>query len=227
MQPRAYAAQTALRLPLRGRVLVWDGHDFYAHHRRFDYLMPDLQAVGAGSNADRYAYDFVPVSDAGDMAKGGEEGNVNWFGFGQAVHAAGAGRVVAVSDGAADNRDVDPERFAANHLADYGNYIVIQQGEGEFALYGHLRQGSIAVRAGQAVRQGERLGAIGASGSSLFPHLHFQLQTNPGADAEGLPSRFDAFRRVLGARSLAVRRGAIDSGDIVEDGGSTRQVSVP
>jgi murein DD-endopeptidase MepM/ murein hydrolase activator NlpD len=70
---------------------------------------------------------------------------------------------------------------------------------------------------GQAVAQGQRNAAIGASGSALVPHLQFQLQTNADAAGEGLPSQFDAFRRSLGRRSVPVSRRQIDSGDIVED----------
>lgn len=33
-----YQGKVALRLPLAGRVLVWDGHDYLSHHRRWDYL---------------------------------------------------------------------------------------------------------------------------------------------------------------------------------------------
>lgn len=96
---------------------------------------------------------------------------------------------------------------------------LIEHGAGEYALYGHLRQASATVTAGQSVRQGERIAAIGASGSALMPHLHFQLQTAASVDADGLPSRFDAFRRLLGGRAVPVARGPVDSGDIVEDAG--------
>lgn len=57
---------------------------------------------------------------------------------------------------------------------------------------------------------------VGASGSALFPHLHYQLQNRPDGHAEGLPSYFLDFTRIRGARRDRVRRGAIDSGDIVE-----------
>src|SRR5262249_20661567 len=35
--PVVYKSKTSLMLPVKGRVLVWDGHDYQAHHRRFDY----------------------------------------------------------------------------------------------------------------------------------------------------------------------------------------------
>jgi murein DD-endopeptidase MepM/ murein hydrolase activator NlpD len=69
----------------------------------------------------------------------------------------------------------------------------------------------------QEVKQGQLLGHIGASGSSLFPHLHYELRNGPGAKgAEGLPSYFHQFRRILGSNSIEVPFGQIDTGDIVE-----------
>jgi murein DD-endopeptidase MepM/ murein hydrolase activator NlpD len=133
------------------------------------------------------------------------------------VYAAGGGVVVAVFDEGADDREVDLARFQNDKLADYGNYIIIDHGGGEFALYGHLRHGSARVKTGMLVDRGQPLAAIGASGSSLMPHLHFQLQTAPSTAAEGLPSYFDHFRRVTGNRSRDISHGQIDSGDIVED----------
>lgn len=217
VNPRNYRNQKPLRLPLGGRILIWDGHDYYAHHRRFDYMNPRSQKTGANSNPERYSYDFVIVDKAGAMKKGNPEENTSWFGFGQAIYAAGAGTVVAVVDDAPDNREVDAARFETNRLADYGNYIIIDHGGGEFALYGHIKHASAKVKAGEFVRVGQRIAAIGASGSSLMPHLHFQLQTTADNDGEGLPSYFDHFRRLLGERSLTVERGQVDSGEIVED----------
>jgi murein DD-endopeptidase MepM/ murein hydrolase activator NlpD len=216
LKPETYRPRRSLRLPLKGRTLVWDGHDYYAHHRRFNYMSQNSQAAGTRSNPDRYGYDLIAVNEAGDMRYGDPDNNANWFGFGQPVYAAGEGRVVAVVDDGLDNREVDQAQFDKNKLADYGNYIVVDQGGGEFALYGHLRNGSARVKAGETVHQGQRLAAIGASGSSLMPHLHFQLQTSASADAEGLPSYFDQFVRLVGSRSLAIAHGPIDSGDIIE-----------
>ncbi len=89
VQPKSYPGQTSLRLPVKGKVIVWDGHDYYAHHRRFDYMTPHSQESGTNSNPDRYGYDFVLVNPAGDMRKRDSDENSSWFGFGQPVYAAG------------------------------------------------------------------------------------------------------------------------------------------
>lgn len=220
--PAEYVPRAEMRLPLQRRSIVWDGHDFYAHHRRFDYLSPYSVAAGTISNVDRYGHDFVPVNDAGEMRSGAPESNESWFGFGAPIVAAASGRVVASFDRGPDNREVDEERFKTDKLADYGNYIVVDHGRGEFALYGHIRQGSARVRRGDFVERGQHIADIGASGSSLMPHLHFQLQSGPNTEAEGLPSYFTRFERVLGSRVIAVAAGPVDSGDIIQPAGGPR-----
>lgn len=220
--PVDYAPRVLLRLPLGRRSLVWDGHDYYSHHRRFNYLSANAVAAGTQTNPDRYGLDLVPINDAGDMHSGTPASNESWFGFGTPVYAAASGTVVASFDAGLDNRDVDEERLKSDALADYGNYLVIDHGGGEFALYGHIAHASARVRRGDVVTRGQHIAAIGASGSSLMPHLHFQLQTRPGADADGLPAYFTDIVRVLGARVVPVTRGPIDSGDIVEPASARR-----
>ncbi|MBL8139804.1 MAG: M23 family metallopeptidase [Acidobacteria bacterium] len=220
--PVDYAPRVLLRLPLGRRSLVWDGHDYYSHHRRFNYLSANAVAAGTQTNPDRYGLDLVPVNDAGDMHSGTPASNESWYGFGTPVYAAAPGTVVASFDAGLDNRDVDEARLKSDALADYGNYLVIDHGGGEFALYGHLRHASARVRRGDVVARGQHIAAVGASGSSLMPHLHFQLQTRPGTDGDGLPAYFTDIVRVLGARVVPVIRGPIDSGDIVEPASARR-----
>jgi murein DD-endopeptidase MepM/ murein hydrolase activator NlpD len=48
-----------------------------------------------------------------------------------------------------------------------------------YPLYAHLKNGSVCVRPGDTVRGGDPLGLVGNSGSSLQPHLHFQVMSTP------------------------------------------------
>jgi hypothetical protein len=215
--PKTYDAKAALILPVKGRLLVYDGHDFYAHHRRWDYTIPGLQQLGFRTNFMRYSYDLVPVNADGATSSGDEAKNESWFGFGREIRAAGEGTIAAVLDDQPDDRNFDPSTVPEHGtMRVWGNYVVVDHGNGEFALYGHIRQGSRRVKIGQHVKRGEVIAAIGASGSSKFPHLHFELQTGPGTDAEGLPSTFHDFARIRGARRMAVAAGAVESGEIVE-----------
>src|SRR4029453_19005256 len=67
-------------------------------------------------------------------------------------------------------------------------------GQGRFAFYEHLRPGSVRVRAGDAVRHGEVLAALGFTGDSTGPHLHFHVADAPSPlGGEGMPFAIDRF----------------------------------
>ena len=206
----------ALRLPLGGPVLHHDGHDYLAHHRRFDYLFAPIHAMGFDSNVMRYAYDFVPLDAEGRMSRGDESKNESWFGFGAPVSAAANGEVVAARGDRPDDREFDESKIAEDMTVLFGNYVVIRHAEGVFSLSAHLKQGSVVVKAGDRVRAGQAIAAVGASGGVSLPHLHFQLQACADSRCEGLPAEFEGFRRVRGKEKIAVARGPVDTGEIVE-----------
>ncbi|MFH8580623.1 M23 family metallopeptidase [Streptomyces zaomyceticus] len=69
-----------------------------------------------------------------------------------------------------------------------GNHLVLDLGDGTYAMYAHLKRGSLAVRAGDRVRAGRELARCGNSGNSTEPHVHFQLMDGPDLDtASGVP----------------------------------------
>lgn len=81
--------------------------------------------------------------------------------------------VIATADGTvAFAGSIDPD---VDHLWSLlGNYVEIEHGSTGFrTLYGHLSR--IDVKTGQALRAGDRLGAVGTSGHSTGPHLHYQV----------------------------------------------------
>jgi murein DD-endopeptidase MepM/ murein hydrolase activator NlpD len=90
------------------------------------------------------------------------------------------------------------DAVSASHdhpLADAsGNYVALDLGKGCFAFYEHLKPGSIRVRAGDAVRRGEILAALGFTGDSTGPHLHFHVADAPSPlGGEGMPFAIDRF----------------------------------
>ncbi|MBI5930722.1 MAG: peptidoglycan DD-metalloendopeptidase family protein [Chloroflexi bacterium] len=76
---------------------------------------------------------------------------------GTPIMAAGAGTVI----------------FAGWNKYGYGNVVVIAHGS-SYSLYAHMDH--VDVRCGQSVSQGQTIGAIGLSGRTTGPHLHFEIR---------------------------------------------------
>lgn len=58
----------------------------------------------------------------------------------------------------------------------WGNYVVLNHGDGYSTLYGHMT--NYIVSAGQTVTQGQVIGYVGSTGNSTGPHLHFTIYYN-------------------------------------------------
>jgi murein DD-endopeptidase MepM/ murein hydrolase activator NlpD len=58
----------------------------------------------------------------------------------------------------------------------YGNYILIDDGGGYSTGYGHLS--AFYVSAGQTVKAGQAIGAVGCTGECTGPHVHFEIRIN-------------------------------------------------
>jgi hypothetical protein len=99
------------------------------------------------------------------------------FAAGIPVLAAAPGTVIALRDGMDDIDVVELGRSKVEGRAG-GNQVVIAHDDGWETWYWHLRKGSIAVQQGQTVATGARLGTVGLSGDTNFPHLHFELRRN-------------------------------------------------
>jgi murein DD-endopeptidase MepM/ murein hydrolase activator NlpD len=71
---------------------------------------------------------------------------------------------------AADNGVV----IAAEWSGGYGNAVIVDHGNGITTLYGHTSQMYVTV--GQAVQKGQPIAAVGSTGFSTGPHLHFEVR---------------------------------------------------
>lgn len=75
-----------------------------------------------------------------------------------------------------------------------GNHVVVDMGDGNFALYAHIKTGTVAVKVGDHVKTGDVLGHLGNTGNSSAPHLHFHVMDGPSPLASrGLPYEIEGF----------------------------------
>lgn len=120
------------------------------------------------------AVDFVRLDEEGSGYRGDPKREKSWYGFGEPVLAPADGTVVSVGD-------VHPDEPVGNlgQKPSYGNHILLDIGGGRYAVLAHLRQGSARVSEGERVRLGQQIAAVGDSGDSLVPHLHFHVQDSP------------------------------------------------
>lgn len=171
-----HKTQTALRLPFDGAWYVLWGGRKYEDNRHTP--VPDM----------RYALDVFIVRGPGTFQRDGTR-NDDYFAWGQPILAPADGVVVAVENDVVDNAPNQPRPGVL-----YGNVVVIDHGQGEYSLLGHLQRGSVEVRPGQAVVAGQQVARCGNSGMSTEPHLHYQLMDDPDwKKAQGLPAQFHDF----------------------------------
>ena len=182
---------TAFALPLEGMWYDGAGPSLHSHHR---WAVPQ-----------EFAHDFMRIG-ANGLSYGGEgKSFTDYYAYGQPVLAAADGQVVAVLDG--EPEDVALLQQAGEPLETYvqriverqnqqlargargivGNHVVIRHGD-EYSLYGHLKPGSVRVKAEDTVTRGQQIAAVGSSGSSTEPHLHFHVCDGPDVMAcAGIP----------------------------------------
>ena len=80
--------------------------------------------------------------------------------YGRPIYASRGGTVITASHG----------------TTGYGNYVIIDHGDGYASLYGHCS--SLAVSTGQTVSKGQHIANVGESGNARGAHLHFEIRYN-------------------------------------------------
>ena len=220
--PLHYLPKTKLNLPLKGKLIVWDGHDFFSHHRRFPVGVPVNNTPGILANSNRYAYDFISVDDIGNMYNGSPFKKENWYVFNKPIYAPASGKIIAVENTIPDNsfngaNIIPPELPAGADSLGMGNYVIIDHENGEYSILLHMEKGSVKVKMGEDILAGELIGNVGFSGDAICPHLHYTMMCGPHELLnEGVPSIFYNYYLLLGSKIQYIKKGRIDSGDILE-----------
>jgi hypothetical protein len=173
--------------PLAGEHWVAVGSCCDGPHRRA------VQAIdGELHLAQRFAIDFNQLDADSRLFAGDRTLNPSYLGYGQPVLAVADATVVTSVDRYPDQVPEAPTDVTLENAE--GNHVILDLGDGRYALYAHLKPGSVTIEAGERVRQGQVLGELGNSGSSTGPHLHFHVMDAPsGLVADGLPYVFSDF----------------------------------
>jgi hypothetical protein len=204
--------------PLRGE---WAAATTPAHR---------IPSHGTDMLGQRYAFDFVRIDGrkglhvhpAGALRSyviGGRTRDC--YGWGQPIHAAFDGEVVAAKDGVPERQwlhvvremalvlrnafTFDPAKRGLDPVV--GNHVIMRS-DGVFAAFAHPTPGSVTVHVGDVVREGEVIGRVGHTGNSTAPHLHFQLMDAADPlEAKGIPCAFAQYLEELDGAWERVERG--------------------
>jgi murein DD-endopeptidase MepM/ murein hydrolase activator NlpD len=138
--------------------------------RKLEAAIASIQAKSAGSvpifngkfirpvsgrMSSTFGYRNHPISGGRKMHTGIDLASPS----GTPIKAAGSGKVIT-----------------ASYIRGYGNTIVIDHGGGISTLYGHCSK--LYASVGQSVKTGDRVAAVGSTGNSTGPHLHFEVRVN-------------------------------------------------
>ena len=176
--------------PMRGgNWIAMETTSPFTHHFRSQITLGGVTRV-----PQRYAQDWDGVDPVtGSITSGNISLPQNYQGYGKEVLAVANGTIEDRMDGVPDNeQNFDVPPFNVSTAA--GNYVIIDIGNGKYACYGHLIPGSLRVKTGDHVTEGQVLGLMGSSGNSDLPHLHFQVSDSPSfLSAEGYPHVYRSF----------------------------------
>jgi murein DD-endopeptidase MepM/ murein hydrolase activator NlpD len=79
---------------------------------------------------------------------------------------------------------MDGRVVSAGSQKGYGNFVVVDHGNGVLTLYGHHSRNLVAE--GEIVHRGQKIAEVGMTGNATGPHLHFELRVD-GAPTNPLP----------------------------------------
>lgn len=125
-----------------------------------------INPLNHASCTDSFGCRIHPISGDSDFHPAIDLGAAS----GEPIYATKAGKVTSVMKSVPGYSDVNS----------YGNYILIDHGDGTQTRYAHMLYGSIPtnINVGTNVTRGQIIGKVGATGSATGPHLHYEIYIN-------------------------------------------------
>lgn len=142
--------------------------------------------------SEGFAIDWIKVNREGKAFRTDGKKSEDWLCYGVDVLAVAPGTVVETMR---DLPDEPPgESLTGLKVSEIaGNHVLLDLGDGRYAMYAHLAPHSLTVHVGDHVRAGDKLGLLGNSGNTSGPHLHFQISDRPSTlDVTSLPFVFES-----------------------------------
>ena len=236
VNPVIYNQQVQLSLPLKGKLVILDGHDFYSHHRRVAIsILEDFTGGIFKSNFNRFGLDFSVLGDDGNLREMTEDEKDKNYDFHMTdvkkfytheaiVYAPADGEVVEFVNDLEDLYD-SPFDFTkameTNRIKELaGNNIVIKHNESEYSHLYHLLKESCTVKLGDFVKEGQEIAKVGFSGASnVYSHLHYQfLDGTDILNSNELPVKFSNVLLWQGCENKKYDELVINTGDIFQQG---------
>ena len=149
--------------------------------------IPQVMPADSGEITSGFGYRADPFTGGGAFHPG-----LDFRGaFGAPIHAAADGTVSFVGQ-----------------IRGYGNVVEVSHGNGLLTRYAHMSK--TMAKVGQKVAAGDVIGAIGSTGRSTGPHLHFEVRingsvVNPRPFLENAPHVLEEARGTLASRDTAAR----------------------
>lgn len=145
------------------------------------------------SLTQRFAIDWEMINAQRKIYVGDPKDVESYIAYGKNVLAVADSRVVTAIDKYENQIPGELPPGMTLEEAD-GNHVVLDLGDGKYALYAHLKPGSVTVKEGDTVKRGQIIGLVGNTGNTSAPHLHFHVMDGPSTlGSNGLPYVIDEF----------------------------------
>ncbi len=160
--------------------------------------VPNVTSHHRWMSQTEFGIDFLKLDEKGSQYKTDGKSAGDFYAFGQPVLAAADGVVVMAINDAVQNWDAwipregesdeafseRAEKFQLESMKKdlyrtvTGNLVAIEHPGGEYSAYAHLKTGSVRVKVGDRVKQGQQIAEVGDTGDYYMAHLHFQISNS-------------------------------------------------
>lgn len=117
-----------------------------------------------------YGYRISPITGGRELHSGID---ISGTGYGSPAYASNNGTIIEMK-----------------YHYSYGNYVLIDHGNGYYSQYAHLSRFVSGLGVGSVVERGQQVGYIGMTGSATGPHLHYEIRTCAGYNCSTNPLNY-------------------------------------